>query len=52
MAVTVICGPGGHRASPPTMETIKGLVPFFLVPGSKGVAHYLGSVNLTESEEK
>ena len=46
MALTVTCGLGGHRASPPTMETVKGLVPFFLVPGSKGVAHYLGSVNL------
>ena len=52
MALTVTCGPGAHRASPPTMETIKDLVPLFLVPGSKGVAHDLGSVNLIESEEK
>lgn len=39
LAITIVSGPVGKQALPPTLEIVKRLIPFFSMPGSKGATH-------------
>lgn len=40
LVITIVSSPVGKQALPPTLETVRRLIPFFSMPGSKSATHY------------